>query len=73
MITLKVGRVYKTQSGNYLRFLNKGEVMFNFLLVDNENVLIPEKRNRFGHVMIRTQQQYSLESVKTFKLIPEHE
>lgn len=73
MITLKVGRVYKTQSGNYLRFLNKGEVMFNFLLVDNENVLIPEKRNRCGHVMIRTQQQYSLESVKTFKLIPEHE
>lgn len=66
---LKKRGVYKTKLGNYLRFESKGEVMYNFVLVDEKGNLLPEKRNGFGHVVIRSKQQYSGETIKSFKLI----
>jgi len=63
-----IGGVYKTESGNFLRLVSKGEILFNFILVDKENVPIPEKKNRFGHVVVRSQVQYSEEIAATFKL-----
>lgn len=63
-----IGGVYKTQLGNFLRLVSKGDILFNFILVDKENVPIPEKKNRFGHVVVRSQRQYSEEIVSSFKL-----
>jgi len=63
-----IGGVYKTESGNFLRLVSKGEILFNFTLVDKDNVPIPEKKNRFGHVVVRSQVQYSEEIAATFKL-----
>lgn len=65
---LEIGLVYKTQAGNYLRLESKGDILFNFLLVDKKNVPIPEKRNRFGHVVMRSQRKYTEEIVSSFKL-----
>jgi len=64
-----IGGVYQAESGNYLRLESKGEIMYNFLLVDENNVPIPEKRNKFGHVILRSQRQYSEETMASFKLI----
>ena len=63
-----IGGVYKPQLGNFLRLVSKGDILFNFILVDKENVPIPEKKNRFGHVVVRSQRQYSEEIVSSFKL-----
>ena len=63
-----IGGVYKTQLGNFLRLASNGDILFNFILVDKENVPIPEKKNRFGHVVVRSQRQYSEEIVSSFKL-----
>ena len=63
-----IGGVYKTQLVNFLRLVSKGEILFNFILVDKENVPIPEKKNRFDHVVVRSQRQYSEEIVSSFKL-----
>jgi hypothetical protein len=63
-----IGSVYKAQSGNFLRLVSKGQILFNFILVDKNNVPITEKRNRFGHVVVRSQRQYSEEIVSSFKL-----
>lgn len=64
-----IGGVYKTQLGNFLRLVSKGEVICNFLLVDSDNVPIEEKRNRFGHVVMRSKRQYGYETISSFKLI----
>lgn len=64
-----IGGVYLAESGSYLRLESKGEIMCNFILVDENNVPIPEKRNRFGHVVLRSKREYSEETVNTFKLI----
>lgn len=64
-----IGGVYLAESGSYLRLVSKGEIMYNFLLVDEINVLIPEKRNKFGHVILRSKRQYSEETFHSFKLI----
>lgn len=63
-----IGGVYKSQSGNYLRLVSKGDILFNFILVDKDNVPIPEKKNRFGHVVVRSQVKYSEDIVLSFKL-----
>jgi hypothetical protein len=70
---LEIGRVYKAQSGNYLRLESKGSLLCNFILVDKDNVPIPEKKNRFGHVVVRSQRQYSEEIITSFKLMKKHE
>lgn len=67
-MNLEKGNVYLAQSGSYLRFESKGLLMYNFLLVDNQNVPIAEKRNRFGHVILRSKRCYSEETVSSFKL-----
>lgn len=66
---IEVGNVYKSQFGNYLRLESIGEVICNFLLVDSDNVPIEEKRNRFGHVVMRSKRQYGYETISSFKLI----
>jgi len=43
--------------------------MYNFLLVDEDDIPIPEKRNKFGHVILRSKRQYSEEIVNSFKLV----
>ncbi len=63
------GGVYLAESGSYLRLVSKGEIMYNFILVDKDNVPIPEKRNRFGHVVVRSARCYSEETVESFKLV----
>lgn len=64
-----IGGVYQAESGNHLRLESKGEVMYNFILVDENDVPIQEKRNKFGHVILRSQRQYSEETVASFKLV----
>jgi hypothetical protein len=66
---IEIGRTYKSQSGNFLRLESITEMMFNFILVDVDGVVIPEKRNRAGHVVLRNLRQYSHEVVISFKLI----
>lgn len=66
---IEIGGVYKTRTGNYLRLVSKTDLMFNFLLIDKNNVLIPEKRNRFGHIVLRSLRQYSEEIMIGFKFI----
>lgn len=65
---VQIGGVYKTQLGNYLRLESKGDILFNLILVDKNNVPIPEKKNRFGHVVVRSFVQYSEEIFSSFKL-----
>ena len=64
-----IGGVYLAESGSYLRLESKGELMYNFLLVDENNIPIPEKRNKFGHVILRAKRQYTGEIVNSFKLV----
>lgn len=64
-----IGGVYQAESGNYLRLESKTEFMYNFLLVDENNVLIPEKKNKFGHVILRAKRQYTEEIANSFKLV----
>lgn len=66
-MNLEIGQVYIAQSGNYLRLVSKGSIMYNFILVDKENIPIPEKRNTFGHVVLRSLRCYSEETVLSFK------
>lgn len=68
-MNLEVGKVYLAESGSYLRLVSKGTIMFNFILVDKDNVPIPEKRNRFGHVVLRSLRSYSEETVSSFKQV----
>lgn len=63
------GGVYIAELGSYLRLVSKGDIMYNFILVDKDNVPIPEKRNKFGHVILRAQKKYTAEVVNTFKLV----
>lgn len=65
---IEIGRVYETQFGNYLRLESKTDLLFNFLLVTKENEPIPEKRNRWGHVVVRNKVSYSEEIVESFKI-----
>lgn len=64
-----IGGVYIAESGSYLRLISKGELLYYFLLVDKNDIPIPEKRNRFGHVVLRSKREYSEETVMTFKLV----
>lgn len=64
-----IGGVYVAKSGSYLRLISKGELLYYFLLVDKNDIPIPEKRNRFGHVVLRSKREYSEETVMTFKLV----
>lgn len=64
-----IGGVYLAKSGSYLRLVLKGELLYYFLLVDKNDIPIPEKRNRFGHVVLRSKREYSEETVMTFKLV----
>jgi len=64
-----IGGVYLAKSGSYLRLVSKGELLYYFLLVDKNDIPIPEKRNRFGHVVLRSKREYSEETVMTFKLV----
>jgi len=64
-----IGGVYLAKSGSYLRLISKGELLYYFLLVDKNDIPIPEKRNRFGHVVLRSKREYSEETVMTFKLV----
>lgn len=66
---IEIGKVYVSQSGNFLRLESKTEFMYNFLLVDEDDIPIPEKRNKFGHVILRSKRQYSEEIVNSFKLV----
>lgn len=66
---VEIGGLYKTRTGNYLRLISTTDVMYNFLLVDKNNILITEKRNRFGHVVLRSNRQYSEEIMMGFKFI----
>lgn len=66
---IEIGGVYLAESGSYLRLVSKGEIMYNFILVDKENVPIAEKRNRFGHVVVRSARCYSEETFNSFKLV----
>jgi hypothetical protein len=66
---IEIGKVYVSESGNLLRLESKTELMYNFVLVDENGDLIPEKRNKFGHVILRVKRQYSEEIVNSFKLV----
>lgn len=68
-MNLEKGKVYLAKSGSYLRFESKGLLMYNFLLVDSKNVPIAEKRNRLGHIVLRSKRCYSEETISDFKLI----
>lgn len=65
---IEIGRVYKTQFGNYLRLESQTDLLCNFILVTKENVPIPERRNRMGHVVVRSKVSYSPEIVSSFKI-----
>ena len=66
---LEIGKVYRAESGNLLKLESKTEFMYNFVLVDENGDLIPEKRNKFGHVILRSKRQYSEEIANSFKLV----
>jgi hypothetical protein len=68
-MSLVIGGVYKTSLGNFLRLESIGGILYNFLLVDKNNVEIPEKKNRFGHVVVRNKVQYSQEIISSFKKV----
>lgn len=67
-MTVEIGSVYETQFGNYLRLESQRGLLFNFILVTKDNVPIPERKNRMGHVVVRNNVSYSMEIVSSFKL-----
>lgn len=64
-----LGGVYKTQFGKYLRLDSIGELLYFFTLVDENNVELPEQRNRLGHVVVRNKVSYTLEVFNSFKKV----
>lgn len=68
-----LGGVYKTQFGKYLRLDSIGELLYFFTLVDENNVEIPEQKNRFGHVVVRNKVSYTSEVFNSFKKVKVNE
>lgn len=68
-----LGSVYKTQFGKYLRLDSIGELLYFFTLVDKNNVEIPERRNRFGQVVVRNKVSYTSEVFNSFKKVKVNE
>ena len=68
-----LGGVYKTQFGKYLRLDSIGGLLYFFTLVDENNVEIPEQKNRFGHVVIRNKVSYTSEVFNSFKKVKVNE
>jgi hypothetical protein len=64
-----LGGVYKTQFGKYLRLDSISELLYFFSLVDENNVELPEQRNRFGHVVVRNKVSYTLDVFNSFKRV----
>lgn len=68
MTKVKIGGVYKTGSGNLLRLVSVSGFLYNFVLVDEENQIIKEIKNKFGVVVLRSSRQYTEVIFNTFKL-----
>ncbi len=66
-MSIEIGGVFKTQSGNYLRLEKIVGILFHFLLVTKENEPIPEEVNRAGRVVVRNKVSYTEETVSSFK------
>lgn len=62
-----IGTVYKTQHKHYLRLEAVRGILYHFILVTKANVPIPEKRNRQGHVITRSNVCYTEEVLLSFK------
>lgn len=69
MTKVKIGGVYKTGSGNLLRLVSVSGFLYNFILVDEQNQVIKEVKNKFGVVIIRSSRQYTEVMFNNFKLV----
>jgi len=65
---LAIGQTFKTPAGLFLKVKRIGEVgVHTFSLVDENGEIIPERKNRFGHVTVRNVRVCTEETIRTFK------
>lgn len=61
---------FKTESGNILEVAEiKENGLFVMQLVDEVGNPIPEVKNSYNHVVLRSKPQYTRETIETFKKI----
>lgn len=68
-MNLVKGCIYKTCMKSYLMFESKGDLLYHFVLVTKKGVPVPEQRNKFGVVTVRSKRSYTAETIESFKLI----
>ncbi len=66
---IKKGDIFKTCMKSYLRFDYKTDTLYHFTLVTRKGDVIPDERNKFGAVKVRSKKAYSEEVVLTFKKV----
>lgn len=66
-MNLQVTNMVVTPSGKYLRLMSKTELLFNFIVVDEYGIPIPEIKTRLG--VHKNSVSYTLETVNTFKKV----
>lgn len=67
---LAIGQTFKTPAGLLLKVKRIGEVgVHTFSLVDENGEIIPERKNRFGHVVTRNVRVCTDETIRTFKKV----
>jgi hypothetical protein len=67
-IKININDVFITEYNNYLKAVKiKKNGLVVMQLLDNNGNTIPEERNSFGHVIVRSNPQYTLETISSFK------
>lgn len=68
-MSIVIGGIYRTESGAFLRLDSRGDLLYNFTLVDQNKQVIPEVKNKRGMVVVRSNVSYSEEVVLSFKKV----
>lgn len=65
---IQLNQIYKTKSGKLLRVVEVRDSGFHhFKEIDKDGNAVLEKRNTFGHVVLRSHLVYSEETIHSFK------
>jgi len=69
-MNLEIGQIFETPAGLFLKVKKIGEVgVHTFWLVDEKREIVPERKNSFGHVVVRNVRVCTEETIRTFKKV----
>ncbi|APZ82920.1 hypothetical protein [Flavobacterium phage FL-1] len=66
-MSLQIDQIVITPSGKYLKLISKTELLFNFIVVEEDGTPILERKTRLG--IHKNTVSYTSETISTFKKV----